>query len=124
MRKQIIIITFLVAVTLSFLIACRHDPLTPLSNAPAMSFANDIDPIIISNCTQSGCHGAGGRSRELVTYSDILNEVSPGNPHSSNLYDVITSNEIGTMPKPPNPRLSNTQIKMIYLWIAQGAQNN
>ncbi len=89
-----------------------------------MSFANDIEPIIIGNCTQSGCHGTGGQRMQLLTYNDIVKEVSAGNPNNSNLYDVITSNEIGTMPKPPNPRLSNTQIKMIYLWIAQGAQNN
>ena len=124
MSKRSFILFSIFFLTSFFYLSCRHEPLTPLSDAPVMSFANDIEPIMISNCTQSGCHGAGGQRRELITYQDILSEVSPGNPHGSNLYDLITANEIGTMPKPPNPRLSNTQIKMIYLWILQGAQNN
>ncbi len=103
--------------------SCKHDPLTPLSDAPVISFQNEVQPIIISNCTQSDCHD-GGRNITLITYNDILNEVSPSDPHGSKLYDAITSNSIGTMPKPPNPRLSNTDIKKIYLWILQGAQNN
>jgi len=119
------IILFLVSSVSAFVfISCRHEPLVPLSDAPVISFVNDVDPIITSNCTESGCHGAGGHRPQLINYEDILGEVSPGNPYSSSLFDVITSNVVNTMPKPPNPRLTNTQIKTIFLWISQGAQNN
>ena len=109
---------------LLLLYACRHDALTPLSNAPAISFKNDIQPIIISNCTQSGCHGSNDRRFKLLTYNDVLSIVKPGAPHSSDLYSSITANTLNTMPQPPNPRLNDTQIKTIYVWILQGAKNN
>lgn len=106
--------------------SCRHDPITPLSDAPAISFQNDVQPIIISNCTESGCHGEseGRGGLKLTTYDEVMKSVSAGNPHASKLYGSITANTMNTMPKPPNPRLSDTQIKTIYLWILQGAKNN
>jgi hypothetical protein len=105
-------------------IACRHDPLTPLEDAPTISFKDSVQPIIISNCTQDGCHGSNGREFELITYNDIAGRVSAGKPHSSKLYKVITANALGTMPPSPNPRLTDTDIKTIYLWIMQGANDN
>ncbi|MCJ8211057.1 hypothetical protein MUY27_15165 [Mucilaginibacter sp. RS28] len=104
--------------------ACRHDPITPLSDAPTISFKNDVQPIMISNCTQSGCHGSEGHEFKLLTYQDVLGHVKAGEPHSSSIYSAITANTLGTMPQPPNPRLTDTQIKTIYLWILQGAKNN
>jgi len=110
--------------TLILLSACRHDPLTPLEDAPVISFKDQAQPIIISNCTQSGCHGNGGGEFPLVTYEDIIGHISAGKPHNSKLYKTITANAFGQMPPSPNPHLSDTDIKTIYLWIAQGANNN
>lgn len=108
-----------------FISSCKHDPITPLSDARAISFATDVQPILISNCTQSGCHGTTGSHKlKLVTYSDVVSKVSAGKPHSSGLYTSITSNILNTMPQPPNPRLTDIQIKTIYVWIMQGAKNN
>ena len=104
--------------------ACRHDPLTPLEDAPILSFKDDVQPLIVSNCTQSGCHGQNGRKFQLISYDDIMGIVSSGSPHSSKLYKVITANALGTMPPSPNSRLTDTEVKTIYLWIAQGANNN
>ncbi len=104
--------------------ACRHDPLTPLEDAPIMSFKDDVQPLIVSNCTQAGCHGQGGSEFRLLSYEDVMTIVSSGNPHSSKLYKVITANALGTMPPSPNTRLTDTEVKVIYLWIAQGANNN
>ncbi|HEY9045948.1 MAG TPA: hypothetical protein VIN08_08630 [Ohtaekwangia sp.] len=103
---------------------CTHDPLTPLEEAPVMSFKDDVQPLIISNCTQAGCHGLNGREFQLITYDDIVAKVSAGKPHSSKLYKVITANALGAMPPKPNPHMTDTEIKTIYLWIAQGATNN
>lgn len=104
--------------------ACRHDPITPLSDAPTISFKNDVQPVMISNCTQSGCHGSDGHEFKLQTYQDIAGRVKAGEPHASSIYTAITANTLGTMPQPPNPRLTDAQIKTIYLWILQGAKNN
>lgn len=101
--------------------SCRHDSLTPLEDAPIIS---SVAPIIISNCTQSGCHGPGGGEFPLVTYEEIVGRISAGDPHGSKLYKVITANALGTMPPSPNQRLTDTDIKTIYLWIKQGANNN
>jgi len=79
---------------------------------------------MISNCTQSGCHGSSGNRFKLLNYNDVLDIVKPGNPHDSELYASITANTSDIMPQPPNPRLSDAQIETIYVWILQGAKNN
>ena len=112
--------TIFIAVSIT---GCKH----PQPEGPTQSFSKDVQPIIISNCTQSGCHGSINPSEfSLLTYEEVMNngEVRPGNAHNSKLYEVIT--KIGSeesMPK-DNPPLSESQIKIIYLWIEQGAENN
>jgi hypothetical protein len=126
MKKQSFAITLLLLVMFSgvLLSNCTHDPLTPLEDAPVMSFKDDVQPLIISNCTQSGCHGRNGEEFSLVTYQEVVGRVSAGKPHSSELYKVITANAYGVMPPKPNPHMTDTEIKTIYLWIAQGANDN
>ena len=105
--------------------SCKNSTLTPLSAAPVISFKNDVQPLITSYCTESGCHGTDGSRRlKLLNYADVMTEVSAGKPHSSNLYQTIAANTINTMPKPPNARMTDTEIKTIYLWILEGANNN
>lgn len=99
--------------------SCKHDPIFPASEAATVSFQLDIQPIIVSNCTMQGCHPNMG------SYSNLMHDVHAGRPNSSELYEVITTNDMDDrMPMAPNPRLSDEQIQLIYLWIAQGAQNN
>ncbi|PTQ96548.1 hypothetical protein C8P68_10432 [Mucilaginibacter yixingensis] len=124
MKKRLRLLLFLPLLGLVCASACRHDPLTPLSDAPVISFKNDVQPVIISNCTESGCHGASDHEFKLLSYDNIMAKVKAGDPHASDLYGAITANTINTMPKPPNPRLTDTEIKTIYLWILQGAKNN
>jgi len=124
MKKRLSLLLPLLPLWLLCGTACRHDPLTPLSDAPVISFKNDVQPVIISNCTESGCHGAGDHEFKLLTYDNVMAKVKAGDPHASDLYSAITANTITTMPKPPNPRLTDTEIKTIYLWILQGAKNN
>lgn len=105
--------------------ACTHK--TDLSGIKEISFSSDIQPIIGGNCTQSGCHSGGDRIFSLQSYSDVIDKggISAGNPHSSKLYQSVSNHgATSLMPPEPLPLLSNDQLKLIYVWILQGAKNN
>jgi len=123
-RQPFVIVASSILLLTVLMSNCTHDPLTPLEDAPVMSFKDDVQPLIISNCTQSGCHGGNGGEFRLTTYADVMKKVSARQPHSSKLYKVITANAIGVMPPKPNQHMTDVEIKTIYLWIAQGANNN
>jgi hypothetical protein len=104
--------------------SCRHDTTTPAS--PVVSFMTDVQPTLVGNCSQSGCHGnEDSRRFSLVTYDDVMNSgtVVPGDAHNSSMYEAITGRS-QIMPRPPQPPLNDLQIGMIYIWINQGAKNN
>ncbi len=122
---------FLVLVSISFffqffLQGCKDEPIIP--DTPIVEFSNQIQPIIIGNCTASGCHGNYNPQQFLLTtYNEVMTHgaVKAKNAKGSKLYNVIVSNNIETkMPRKPNPDLSEKQIELIYLWIMQGAKNN
>lgn len=124
--------------------ACQHDPIVPGSgnpnpNAPVVTtqgcnadtvyFENDILPFLISNCAMSGCHDAQTRAEgiNLTTYAGVISggEVQPGNPNSSDLYEVLVETRLDKrMPPPPAPALLADKIAMVRKWIEQGAKNN
>lgn len=106
-----------------FIVACRHDAIIPES--PPVSFKNDVQSIIISNCTKSGCHGnTNNEEFTLLTYNDVMNngEIIPGNAKESKLYKSITGK--GEKMMPPDYSLSSNQLQIIFFWITQGAKNN
>jgi hypothetical protein len=100
--------------------ACRHDPVVP--STPEISFKNDISPIVIGNCGQSGCHDGRREGFSLQNYQEIIGHIKPGKPYKSNLFAVIATNGPNVMP--PNSPLPDEQVKLVYLWILQGAQDN
>ena len=106
--------------------ACTHN--TDLASIREISFGSDIQPIIAGNCTQSGCHNAQGDSKfSLVSYDDVISKsgVKEGDARGSNFYKVISRHNLSNpMPPSPLPMLSSDQIKLIYIWIEQGAKNN
>ncbi len=129
------VVSFLfVGVIISILvIGCHTDP--DLSATPEVSFQRDIQPILGSNCTMSGCHNddnSGGNhdddddddSESLTTYNDVMDygEIVAGNAHRSKLYRCITNRNDN--PMPPNGWLATEDIQKIYIWIEQGAKNN
>lgn len=92
-------------------------------------FEQQILPILISNCTQSGCHNAASASDGvvLINYSSVINSniVSPGNPGNSDLYEVLLETDPDkVMPPPGETPLTPSQINLIQTWIQQGVQNN
>jgi hypothetical protein len=107
--------------------ACTHTPVVPAN--PAVSYSKQVQPVLVANCTMSGCHStaSGGNGEDafsLMTYNDLVQRdmIVPGNAKSSRLYTAI--NGTGENSMPPNGALSNDDILLIYLWIEQGAKNN
>jgi len=99
------------------LVSCKHKANIPLE--PAISFTEQVQPIIVNNCAQSKCHDGNGRSFSLINYSKIMHKVNPGNAANSRLYTSIIDRSM-----PPNSPLTDEQAKLIYTWIMQGAKNN
>jgi hypothetical protein len=99
------------------LVGCKHKADIP--SEPAISFASQVQPIVVNNCAQSGCHDGSGRSFSLIDYSKIIGKVNPGDAANSRLYTSIINRSM-----PPNNPLTDEQTKLIYIWIIQGAENN
>jgi uncharacterized membrane protein len=103
--------------------SCHHNSDIPA--IPVVTFSGDVQAILVGNCTQGGCHGAGNDHRRfsLVTYEDVMNSgtVIAGDARNSNLYKAITGRN-NIMPKAPQAPLTDDQIRFIFIWIAQGAK--
>lgn len=125
------------------LFACRHEFLFPGGTGsgggnntppPASStcspdtvyFVNEIQPIISSNCTMSGCHDAVTHANgvNLTTYTNIRRYVTPGNAADSKIWEVINKTGSDRMPPAPMLPLTAEQKAKIQKWINQGAKNN
>jgi len=119
------ILTFAVTFPFVLFYSCKHDPLLPDQQ---VSFATDIVPIINSSCMHSGCHNdtANPEGHIMNTYQDVVNHefVVPGKPNSSKMYNSVTGSGEDFMPKGNYPPLNNRQIRLLYIWIAQGAKDN
>jgi mono/diheme cytochrome c family protein len=107
--------------------AATEAPATqPAAGGAAVSFANDIRPIIESRCIN--CHG-GNRTEEglnLTTHANILAGsdngpvVTPGDAANSLLVEMVATQK---MPK-RGPKLTPPQIQLITDWVSQGALDN
>lgn len=134
------IIGFL-SVLIVCLIACKHEPFPSIDVTGSMEladyecdsdtiyFQNTILPMLISNCSTSGCHDLATAQDDvvLINYDLIIatGDIEPGNPEDSEIYESITEADPDDfMPPAPNVPLTQTQIDMIYDWIDQGALNN
>jgi hypothetical protein len=133
------------------LFACKHEALVPpidltTGNPPIVDtsitilpgvpcdpdtvyFVNDILPLFVSNCAQSGCHDVESHEDGVILtdYNHIIDtgDIEHYDPNDSEVYEVITENDPDdVMPPPPNVPLTASQIASIYAWIAQGALNN
>jgi hypothetical protein len=91
-------------------------------------FRQQVLPILVSNCTMSGCHDERSRRDGVVltSYTNVMStaRVRAGNPSSSELYEVLVENDPDDrMPRPPAAPLTSEQKAIIYKWIQQGARN-
>jgi len=107
--------------------SCKHEPELPQNGTvDQICFETQVQPIINSNCSVSGCHdGSDGELPVLITYNDIMREVKANKPNDSKLMEVITENPGSEDYMPPSPRtpLTSEQIRLIETWILEGAQN-
>ncbi|MCF8239002.1 MAG: hypothetical protein K9I85_12640 [Saprospiraceae bacterium] len=91
---------------------------------PPICYQTDIEPLIVSNCTQSGCHNSVEKSAgyDFSTYEGILSAVEVGHYKKSSLYKVLIQ-PFGEkrMPQPPAEPFSDEQITLIARWIEEGA---
>lgn len=123
-KKSIIYPTLCCLLALGYT-SCKHD--YPVPEAPTISFKEHVQPIITGNCTASECHPATGGEFPLVSYNDVIEngEIKEGKGTNVELLKVIKStDEDERMPQPPSSPLSADQIKIIELWVEQGAKNN
>jgi len=125
----------LIGVVLLFIgtIGCYNDkydqlyvsPATVTCDTTAVSFANDILPILNANCNiAGGCHDAAGQSTSgynFTTYAGFQPVAS---------YDYVVSDINWTptrghndMPK-TGSKISQCDINIITAWVDQGALNN
>lgn len=133
--------------------SCKHDPIisdpidpvTPvdttnggggggstgvLCDPDSIYFQNQVLPILVSNCTEAGCHNAQDAQEGIVltSYASLMSTVEhAGSPDwdENELLEVITENDPDKrMPQSPNTPLTQDQINLIAGWIAQGARDN
>lgn len=146
-------VSLLLLVGLCFFAGCKHEiPVQPTPENPAgpgngnpgngnpgtgnpgqpcdptkIYFQRDILPILLSNCTMSGCHNANDRQDGVVldSYDNVFNtaDVRPSNAGNSDLYEVLVENDPDKrMPYNLAP-LPQAQRNLIRDWINQGAKN-
>lgn len=70
----------------------------------------------------SDSHHSAGTIYVLETYEGVMQNVVPGNPEGSKIYQRLIGQGGPTMP--PGRGLPSEMIKLIYTWIKQGAKNN
>jgi len=104
-------------------------PASEESTSTAVSFSNDIAPILAKNCL--ACHGTDEPKAgyQLHTYEHLLQageseleSVTPGDLDDSYLYYLLTEEDPDVrMPKDGEP-LPREQVALVRRWIRQGAK--
>ncbi|MEI6409136.1 MAG: hypothetical protein WCR52_07125 [Bacteroidota bacterium] len=127
LRTYFLSISGLIAICIVTL-QCKHEAFlsdipthTGVCQSDTVYFERDVLPIIVSQCTQSGCHNAGDNTAgyTLTKYSLIVHDaITAFKPDQSELYKVISR---GSMP--PRQSLPADQTAIIRKWIEQGALN-
>lgn len=108
-----------------------NNPNNPGNTTPCdpnkVYFQRDVLPILLANCTMSGCHNSADAQDGVIldSYTNVKNtaDVRPGNANNSDLYEVLVENDPKKrMPYGGNP-LPAAQRDIIRNWINQGATN-
>lgn len=100
-----------------------------LCNPDSVYFENQILPILISNCTESGCHNAQDREDGVVltSYQNLVATVENAtlnDTHENDLLKALTEDDPEDRMPYQKPPLPQEQINLIIRWVQQGAKNN
>jgi hypothetical protein len=120
------------------LMSCKHDPyvnpenppMTGLCDPDSVYFQNQVLPILVSNCTESGCHNPQDHEEGIVldSYQSLVTTVENGtlNDLQENklMKAILDDDPDDRMPPPPNAPLTADQINILKQWLSQGALNN
>ena len=109
--------------------------MTACGGEPAVSFSQDVQPIISQHCVR--CHEAGGVGEvtsgfNLATYDGVMKGTSAGpmviagDVEGSNMLVLMEgrADPSISMPHGQNGPVPKQDIQTIRTWIAQGAKNN
>ena len=109
--------------------------MTACGGEPAVSFSQDVQPIINQHCAQ--CHQAGGVGEvtsgfDLTTYDGLMKGtdagpmVIAGDIEGSNILVLIEgrADPSISMPHGQNDPVPKKDIQTLKAWIGQGAKNN
>ncbi len=102
---------------------------------PAVSFSQDVKPIIEQNCTK--CHQPGGEGEvasgfNMTSYAGLMKGtrfgpmIIAGDTEGSNMLVLMEgrADPSISMPHGQQKPVSKEDIQTIRLWIGQGAKNN
>lgn len=151
--QQYALLTFFVVILLSLSTpSCKHDPAFPGGSDPTDTIGNPVDttgnpgsgvpcdpdsvyfqnqilPILVSNCTESGCHNETDHQEGVIltSYQHLMStveHVTDNNWDENKLMKVLLDDDPDDrMPYKKAP-LPQAQINLIAVWIQQGAKNN
>lgn len=109
------------SITLSALhVACTNDNEEDLfgemeCGTEVVSFQQDIQPIINTNCAIPGCHVSGSQFPDFSEKENIMD----------NAGEIRTRTRNRVMPPPSSGKsLTDEQIQLISCWVNSGAQDN
>lgn len=122
MKKILILSVFIIAT----LISCSKEEKEPIVNPPvnnceteAMSFQNDVTPILQTNCL--GCHSTAAAFGNIIldNYDEVSKVINAGRLLGS------IKHESGFSSMPQNgDKLSDCDIDKIESWVEDGSPNN
>jgi hypothetical protein len=107
----------LTATVIALSSSCVNHELAQYTCTSTISFAADVNPIIVSKCAISGCHnGSLGDDRDWRQFSKFQ-------AHKTLVKDY-TRNHIMPPAESIQGPLTEDQINTLSCWVDQGAQNN
>ena len=123
-------LTIITLASATFLGGCNNAP-----TAKAVSFSQDIQPILKQHCLE--CHDTGGEGAvasglNMASYEGLLKGtkfgpvIKAGDSLSSTLIILVDGRADPSinMPHGNRPPLSKAQVQTLRQWIDQGAANN
>ena len=120
--RQIALVTVLAFIAAGWLSGSDQD-VTPVKAAEAVSYKNDIQPILQNSCYN--CHNSMRKKAGIDLksgYANVAKIVKSEKPNDSRLFKCLIGKGAKQMP-PKNP-LPEESVNKVKAWIEEGAKNN